>query len=228
MSLGYEFAPRRRRASSRGRPLDVDARKYIRLGTNGVLAFRFRGYKSWGDFPGYLYFGGNSELRGYDYLEFLGNKAFFTNAELRFPIIEAALTPIGVVGGLRGVFFANFGASQATKALSSTVSTSNPVTVTPLLGYQFDPTSPSLATPVYGDPKHDHGFRLRGRAGVVRLRPRDLRARLPDPLRLVVADAVQQGLGGLRVFLPGRASTARPAASGCASVKFSIWIGYDF
>ena len=56
-----------------------------------------------------MYFGGNSELRGYEYLEFLGNKAFFANAELRFPLIEAALTPIGVIGGLRGVFFANFG-----------------------------------------------------------------------------------------------------------------------
>ena len=28
------------------------------------------------------------------------------NAELRFPLIEAALTPIGVIGGVRGVFFA--------------------------------------------------------------------------------------------------------------------------
>ena len=78
---------------------------------NGVLAFRARGYKSWGEFPGYLYFGGNSELRGYDYLEFLGNKAFFLNAELRFPLIEAALTPLGVIGGLRGVAFAGLGAA---------------------------------------------------------------------------------------------------------------------
>ena len=91
--------------------VDVDARYYMRLGTNGVLALRARGFKSWGEFPGYIYFGGNSELRGYDYLEFLGNKAFFANAELRFPLIEAALTPIGVVGGLRGVFFFNFGGS---------------------------------------------------------------------------------------------------------------------
>ena len=90
---------------------DLDARYYMRLGTNGVLALRARGFKSWGEFPGYIYFGGNSELRGYDYLEFLGNKAFFTNAELRFPLIEAALTPIGVIGGLRGVMFFNFGGS---------------------------------------------------------------------------------------------------------------------
>ena len=33
----------------------------------------------------------------------------FANAELRFPLIEAALTPIGVIGGVRGVFFAGIG-----------------------------------------------------------------------------------------------------------------------
>ena len=33
----------------------------------------------------------------------------YANAELRFPIIEAALTPIGVIGGIRGVFFAGVG-----------------------------------------------------------------------------------------------------------------------
>ena len=31
------------------------------------------------------------------------------NAELRFPLIEAALTPIGVIGGIRGIFFAGLG-----------------------------------------------------------------------------------------------------------------------
>ena len=66
--------------------------------------------------PATCTYGGNSEMRGYEYLEFIGNKAFFTNAELRFPLIEAALTPFGVVGGLRGVFFANFGALRLRRA----------------------------------------------------------------------------------------------------------------
>ena len=56
-----------------------------------------------------MYFGGNSELRGYDYLQFAGQNVVFANAELRFPLIEAALTPIGVIGGIRGVFFADIG-----------------------------------------------------------------------------------------------------------------------
>ena len=46
----------------------------------------------------------------------------------------------------------------------------------------------------------DRRLPARGRARVVRHRPRDLRARLPDPLRLVVADAVQQGVGETCVF----------------------------
>ena len=48
-------------------------------------------------------------MRGYDYLQFVGQNVVFANAELRFPLIEAALTPIGVIGGIRGVFFANIG-----------------------------------------------------------------------------------------------------------------------
>ena len=48
-------------------------------------------------------------MRGYDYLSFVGQNAFFTNAELRFPLIDAMATPIGILGGIRGTFFANLG-----------------------------------------------------------------------------------------------------------------------
>ena len=40
---------------------------------------------------------------------FSDRKAFFGNAELRFPLIEAMATPIGILGGVRGAFFFNFG-----------------------------------------------------------------------------------------------------------------------
>jgi outer membrane protein assembly factor BamA len=136
---------------------DVDARYYLRLATNGVLAFRARGFKSWGEFPGYLYFGGNSELRGYDYLQFLGNKAFFTNAELRFPIIEAALTPLGVIGGLRGIAFANLGAAGF-DGIKMQVWTKDPITYTPLIGYVNDPVFGPQ--PVMGAPQSINGFKL--------------------------------------------------------------------
>ena len=75
------------------------------------LAFRARGYKSKGENPGFTYFGGNSELRGYDYLSFIGQNAFHANAELRFPLIDAMATPIGVLGGVRATVFAGVGAA---------------------------------------------------------------------------------------------------------------------
>jgi hypothetical protein len=157
--LAYEFAPNAGRLLGR-QTGEVDARYYKRIASNGVLAFRARGFKSWGDFPGYLYFGGNSELRGYDYLEFLGNKAFFTNAELRFPIIEAALTPFGVVGGLRGVFFANLGAAGY-EGQKMQVWTNDTVNFTPLIGVEQDPNAlPGVLRPVFGQAFAIPGFKL--------------------------------------------------------------------
>jgi hypothetical protein len=157
--LAYEFAPNVGRLLGR-QTTEVDARYYKRIASNGVLAFRARGFKSWGDFPGYMYFGGNSELRGYDYLEFLGNKAFFTNAELRFPLIEAALTPLGVVGGLRGVFFANLGAAGF-DGQKMQVWTNDTVNYTPLIGIEQDPNAPvGVLRPVFGQTFAIPGFKL--------------------------------------------------------------------
>src|SRR5262245_33525500 len=108
MRLAYDVSPKIAGTLSR-QTFDGDIRHYLRIGGSGLLATRVRGFKSTGDFPDFLYFGGNSELRGYDYLEFAGQNTVFANAELRFPLIEAALTPIGVIGGIRGVFFAGIG-----------------------------------------------------------------------------------------------------------------------
>jgi len=158
MRVGYEIAPKIGGFLSR-QTVDGDVRKYIRLATNGVLAFRFRGFDSWGDYPNYLYFGGNSELRGYDYLEFLGPKAFFANAELRFPLIEAALTPIGVIGGLRAVTFFNFGGAAPFNR-SMQVWTHDPTSFQPIIGFVADPNAIQGASPVYGPPRDVTGFRL--------------------------------------------------------------------
>jgi hypothetical protein len=99
--------------------LDGDIRKYTRIGSTGLLAMRLRGFRSWGDVPYFIYFGGNSELRGYDYLQFIGSHTAFANVELRFPFIEAMLTPLGVLGGVRGVFFAGMGGSYFSGQSSS-------------------------------------------------------------------------------------------------------------
>jgi len=120
MRLSYDTSPKIGSMLS-NQTADVDARYYGRIGANGVLALRARGYKSWGAAPNYFFFGGNSEMRGYDYREFLGHKGFYANAELRFPLIEAMLTPLGILGGIRGVFFANLGGSALEQQCSAGV-----------------------------------------------------------------------------------------------------------
>ena len=156
MRLGYQVAPKIGESLSR-QTFDGDARYYQRLGGSGVLALRLRGFKSWGEAPDYFFFGGNSEMRGYGYLQFVGNEGFFANAELRFPLIEAMLTPIGVLGGVRGVFFANLGGSSF-NTLSFTPWTSSTETVRPIVGAELDTTG--TVQPILGDPVDVSGFRL--------------------------------------------------------------------
>jgi hypothetical protein len=222
--VGYEYAPKLGKLLSR-QTADVDARYYMRLATNGVLAFRARGFKSWGEFPGYMYFGGNSELRGYDYLEFLGNKAFFLDGELRFPLIEAALTPLGVIGGLRGIAFANIGAAGY-EGVPMKVFTRNPITVTPLLG--FEPNFETLTyDPVYGPPASIGGLKLLDGRASYGLGLETFALGFPihfdwswrtllnkDYEDYVFAyQGIQEGMGGSKWFRKPR---------------FSMWIGYDF
>ena len=94
-----------------------------------------------------MYFGGNSEMRGYDYLSFVGQDAFYLNAELRFPLIEAMATPIGILGGIRGTFFANLGgatwADQPFKLFNR-----NTEVVVPIVDYNIDNRNPANPVPV--------------------------------------------------------------------------------
>jgi hypothetical protein len=217
--VGYEYAPPVGDFLTR-QTVDVDGRYYLRLGTNGVLAFRGRAYKSWGDYPGYIYFGGNSEMRGYDYLSFLGNRGFFGNAELRFPIIEAALTPIGVVGGLRGVFFFNVGVSGY-DGTDMTFSESGDSIETPIVDYVFDPTSLSGFRPVFGEPRLVSGFRLvEGRASYgVGLQTFALG--FPIHFDWSWRSLLNKDWEDVVYALNGGSSWFRRA-------KFNVWIGYDF
>jgi hypothetical protein len=137
---------------------DLDVRYYKRLVANGVFGLRFRGLKSWGRDSDFIYFGGNGELRGYEYLEFIGNKGFHANAELRFPLIEAMLTPIGILGGLRGSFFGNVGGASF-NGTDFKLMSRRAETITPLVGYDIDPFFGSV-TPRYGSPVTVGGLRL--------------------------------------------------------------------
>ena len=119
--------------------VNADLRKYLRLGsTSALLALRGRGFYSTGDNPDYFYFGGNMELRGYPYYGFAGNQGFFANAELRFPLIHLAATPIGILGPVRGTIFFGIGGAKF-KGEPYTFATSEP-------GFSY------INDPVFGEP----------------------------------------------------------------------------
>jgi hypothetical protein len=225
LRLGYEYAPKVGGFISR-QTADLDARKYYRLATNGVLAFRFRGLKSWGDFPAYLYSGGNSELRGYQYLEFIGNKAFFTDAELRFPLIEAALTPFGVIGGLRAVAFANFGASSLSPNKMQ-IYDRKPITRQPVLGYTQDFFSGAV-TPVLGPPVTISGLRLVDGRASYGLGLETFALGFPIHFdwswRTLLNKSWEDYVFSYDAALDGVSSGSK----WLRRPKFSVWIGYDF
>ncbi len=91
--------------------------------------------------------------------QFTGHNVFFFNAELRFPLIEAMLTPLGVMGGVRGVFFFGTGAAYFNEQPYQ-FATSKTESYTPYLGSDVDPAT-GTPIPIYGPPVDITGFRLR-------------------------------------------------------------------
>ena len=158
MRVAFQYAPTVGTTFLGKKTLDADARHYLRIGETGVLALRGRWFKSLGDFPDFLFFGGNSEMRGYEYLEFIGHDAGFFNAELRFPLIEAMLTPIGLMGGIRGAFFFNLGGASLNNQPFRWFA-SGSEQVTPTIGFGENPLTGAFFE-VPGDPAPVSGFRL--------------------------------------------------------------------
>jgi outer membrane protein assembly factor BamA len=225
LRVGYEYAPKFGGFISR-QTADVDARKYIRLATNGVLAFRIRGLKSWGDFPNYLYFGGNSEMRGYQYLEFIGNKAFFADAELRFPLIEAALTPLGVIGGLRAVAFANLGGSQfAGNKLQ--VYSKDSVSVRPIIRYDTDFFT-GVSTPVFGPAQTINGFRLVDGRASYGVGLETFALGFPIHFDWSWRTLLNKGWEDYVYSYQANFDGVSSGSKWLRRPKFSVWIGYDF
>lgn len=89
--------------------LSGDFRNYFRLTNDMLFAVRAVGYKSGGKFPVITWTGGNNTIRTVNYRSLVGNNMFLFNAELRFPLVQAALTPLGIIGPVRGVFFFDLG-----------------------------------------------------------------------------------------------------------------------
>jgi hypothetical protein len=208
MRLSFEVAPKLGNSLSRN-TLDGDARYYLRLGGNGVLALRAYGFKSWGSAPNYTFFGGNSEMRGYEYRQFLGHKGFYTNAELRFPLINAMATPIGILGGIRGVFFANMGGAGL-EGINFKVWDNNTFITDPIR----DPNTGIIIRP----PQRIEGFRLHDANASYGIGLETFALGFPlhfdwSYRTLFNKDWENYKYGSSELF-------RRP--------KFSVWIGYDF
>ncbi len=227
----YTVAPKLGDSLSR-QTVDGDFRYYQRIASNGVAAFRFRGFSSSGDVPDYFFFGGNSELRGYDYLEFVGNRGFFANAELRFPLIEAMLTPIGVLGGVRAVVFGGVAGASLLGRPSSTgfgsaqpgssyrFATSSDEVVQPIVGFNQDPTT-GVPIPVYGDPRVVSGFRLVDGRASYGLGLETFLLGFPIHFDWSWKTLFNKAYEDIAFsFLGGSAEFRKP--------RFQVWIGYDF
>jgi outer membrane protein assembly factor BamA len=199
--------------------LDLDARKYLRIGTSGLFAMRFKGFRSWGRTPDFFYFGGNSELRGYDYLSFVGQQGFFANAELRFPLIEAMLTPIGVLGGIRGTIFGNIGGAGFPQE-NYNFQSSDTITEAPILGFEYAPDGVTIV-PIYGEPQTVSGWRLQDGRASYGIGIQSFLLGFPLHIDYVWRttfnkdweDLIFSASGGSKEFRTG---------------KFHFWIGYDF
>jgi hypothetical protein len=158
MRLMYEAAPAFGGNMLSWQTVDADLRKYFKVGSSALLAVRARGFRSWGDTPSFTYFGGNSDLRGYDYLQFAGQNAVYGNAEFRFPLINAMATPIGILGGVRGVAFFGIGGAWWDNTGYKFATNADEI-ITPIVGVDLDPVT-GFPIYQYGDPVAITGFRL--------------------------------------------------------------------
>ena len=223
--LGYEFAPPVSSLLSR-QSMEFDARYYLRIAENGVLAFRGRGFKSWGQFPDFTFFGGMSEMRGYDYLQFIGHKSVYGNAELRFPLVEAMATPIGILGGIRGTFFLNFGVAGF-NGQPLNAWTSEEINVRPVTGYRRNPQTEGIEQ-VFGDPISITGFRLANARASYGLGLTTFAIGFPVHIDWSWLTTFNRAWEDV-LFAAEAAREGRTRGSDFfRNVRMQVWIGYDF
>ena len=88
---------------------DIDFRQYIPLTRRSNFALRVFAGESTGNRPTPYYIGGLDTLRGIDFRSFSGDRAFFSNLEFRFPLLDVLATPFLAFRGIRGVLFFDVG-----------------------------------------------------------------------------------------------------------------------
>ena len=89
--------------------LQLEARKYFPITRRSSFALRAFGTVRDGNFPNPVYLGGLDTIRGFEFRDLVGDRAFFTNIELRFPLIDLFATPVISFQGIQGRFFLDIG-----------------------------------------------------------------------------------------------------------------------
>lgn len=90
----------------------IDYRRYAKLTRRSSLAWRLFGIVSNAretEFRRIFSAGGLNTIRGYDYYTFQGDRVFFSNFELRFPLVDRLDLPWGQFVDIRGLIFFDIG-----------------------------------------------------------------------------------------------------------------------
>ena len=107
--IGTQYAPDLSKAGTLTSSVNLDFRQYVPVTQRSNLAFRTFLGVSEGHTPNPYYFGGLDTVRTTDFEELSGDRAFFTNLEYRFPLIDVLATPLLGFQGIRGNIFLDVG-----------------------------------------------------------------------------------------------------------------------
>jgi outer membrane protein assembly factor BamA len=87
----------------------VDHRMYFPITARNIIAWRTWMASSQGEDPNVFFMGGLNQLRGYDWLQFSGNRVWFMNLEYRWPFIDEVRAGAMAITDIRGLFFLDVG-----------------------------------------------------------------------------------------------------------------------
>jgi outer membrane protein assembly factor BamA len=90
----------------------MDYRKYMHMSRRSLLAYRLFGVVSNAsdtDFRRIYSAGGLNTIRGFGYRDIIGDRLFFQNFEVRFPLVDRLQLPFGSFTSIRGLLFLDIG-----------------------------------------------------------------------------------------------------------------------
>jgi len=107
--FGADYSPDLNDGGTLSVDYNLDARQYVPLTRRSSLAFRAYGAVSNGSFRRPYWTGGLDTLRGFRFRSEVGDRVFFVNSEIRFPLIDTLALPWTQITGIRGRIFLDVG-----------------------------------------------------------------------------------------------------------------------